>query len=122
LVISIIDDRRIQMAKYLIQASYTDKGLPGLLKEGGSKRREAVEQAVRAMGGTMEAFYYAFGKTDVFFIADYPDNVTAAATSLMGNAAGTSNVTITVLLTSEEVDQAAGLAREKMAAYRPPGQ
>jgi uncharacterized protein with GYD domain len=110
------------MPKYLVQASYTDKGLQGLLKEGGSKRREAVEQAVKGVGGTMEAFYYAFGKTDVYFIADYPDNVTAAASSLVGNAAGTSQVTITVLITPEEVDQAVDLAKEKMAAYRPPGQ
>jgi uncharacterized protein with GYD domain len=110
------------MPKYLVQASYTDKGLQGLLKEGGSKRREAVEQAVKGVGGTMEAFYYAFGKTDVYFIADYPDNVTAAASSLVGNAAGTSKVTITVLITPEEVDQAVDLAKEKRAAYRPPGQ
>ena len=109
------------MPKYLVQASYTNKGVPGLLKEGGTKRRDAVAQAVKGVGGTVEAFYYAFGKTDVVFIADYPDNVTAAATSLIGNAAGTSKVTITVLLTPKEVDQATDLAKEKMDAYRPPG-
>ena len=31
------------MAKYLFQASYTPEGAKGLLKEGGSKRREAVD-------------------------------------------------------------------------------
>jgi uncharacterized protein with GYD domain len=110
------------MPKYLCQAVYTEKGLQGLLKEGGLARRAAVEQAIQAVGGTMEAFYYAFGETDVFFIADYPDNVTTAAASLVGNAAGTSKVTYTVLITPEEVDQATELAKEKMAAYRPPGQ
>jgi uncharacterized protein with GYD domain len=110
------------MPKYLCRAVYTEKGLQGLLKEGGSKRRDAVEQAVKAFGGTMEAFYYAFGDTDVLFIADFPDNVSTAAASLVGNAAGTSKVTYTVLITPEEIDQATGLAREKMAAYRPPGQ
>jgi uncharacterized protein with GYD domain len=110
------------MPKYLVQASYTGKGLEGLLQEGGSQRRKAVKQAVKAIGGTLETFYYAFGKTDVYFIADYPDNVTAAATSIIGNAAGTSTVTVTVLLTPEEADQAVDLAKEKMAAYRPPGE
>jgi hypothetical protein len=32
------------MPKYLVQASYTEEGLKGLLKDGGSKRREAVAQ------------------------------------------------------------------------------
>jgi uncharacterized protein with GYD domain len=110
------------MPKYLGRAIYTGEGLQGLLKEGGTKRRDAVEQAIKALGGTMEAFYYAFGDTDVFYIADYPDNVTATAVSLIGNAAGTHKHTITVLVTPEEVDRAVDLAGEKMAAYRPPGQ
>ena len=58
------------MAKYLFQAVHTDEGLEGLLKEGGSKRREAVEKAVKSLGGTLEAFYYAFGDADVFAIVD----------------------------------------------------
>ncbi len=49
------------MAKYMVQANYTAKGLEGLLKEGGSSRREAVDKAVKSLGGTLEAFYYAFG-------------------------------------------------------------
>ena len=34
------------MPKYLCQGSYTEKGLNGVLKEGGSKRRAMVEQLV----------------------------------------------------------------------------
>ena len=43
------------------------------------------------------------------------------AASLIGNVAGTHKSTLTVLITPEEVDQATGVAKEKMAAYRPPG-
>jgi len=110
------------MPKYLIRSSYTVEGLKGLLKEGGSSRREAVAQALKSLGGTLEACYYAFGDTDLFLIVDLPDNGSATAASLLGNAAGTAKVKITVLITPEEVDQAADLAKEKMAAYRPPGQ
>jgi hypothetical protein len=39
------------MPKYLVQRSYTDQGLNGLLKEGGSKRRSVVEQLAKEMGG-----------------------------------------------------------------------
>jgi uncharacterized protein with GYD domain len=105
------------VAKYLYQASYTDEGLAGLLKEGGSARRAAVEKAIKGMGGTMEAFYFAFGYTDVFCIADLPGNVDAAAFALLVTAAGGAKVKTTVLITPEEADQAA----KKTLDYRPPG-
>jgi uncharacterized protein with GYD domain len=106
------------MAKYLFQAAYTDAGLEGLLKEGGSSRRKAVDQAAASMGGTVEAFYYAFGDADVYCIVDLPDNVSATAFSLLINAAGGAAVQTTVLITPEEVDK----ATKKTLDYRPPGQ
>ena len=110
------------MPKYLIQASYTGEGVTGVLKEGGSKRREAVVQAVQALGGTMEAFYFAFGETDAFIIVDLPDTAAAVAGSLVANAAGTVRATYTPLITPEEIDQGAEKGRQLTAAYRPPGQ
>jgi uncharacterized protein with GYD domain len=106
------------MPKYLFQASYTEAGLKGLLKEGGSKRREAVEQSIKGLGGTLEAFYHAFGDKDVYAIADLPDNVSSTAFSLIVNSAGTATVKTTVLITPEEVDQATKMSVD----YRPPGQ
>ena len=106
------------MPKYLVQASYTVEGLKGLLKDGGSKRREVVAQLAKGLGGTLEAFYYAFGDDDIFAIMDLPDNVSATATSLVINAAGAAKVKVTVLLTPEEVDQ----ATKTSVDYRPPGQ
>ena len=105
------------MAKYLIQANYVGEGIKGLLKEGGSSRRAAVEKLFGSVGGRVEAFYYAFGDTDLFVIADMPDNVTAAALSLTVNAAGAATAKVTVLLTAEEVDAAA----KKTPSYRAPG-
>ena len=111
------------MARYLIHGSYTGEGLRGLLKEGGSGRREAVVRVAEAFGGRLEALYYAFGDDDFFVVLELPDNVSASAISLIGNASGAAaKITFTVLITPEEMDQAADLAREKMAAYRPPGQ
>ena len=109
------------MPKYLGRASYTSEGLKGLLKEGGTSRREAAAKAIESLGGTLEAYYFAFGDTDVFIIVDLPDNVSATAGSLISNASGTHQFTLTALLTPEEVDQATDLAKAKMAAYRPPG-
>ena len=94
------------MPKYLIHGSYTEQGLKGLLKEGGSKRREATEQALKAIGGTLEAYYFAFGDNDYYVIADLPDNVNATTVALVANASGAIKNKTTVLITPEEVDQA----------------
>jgi uncharacterized protein with GYD domain len=110
------------MSKYLFRCNYTPAGLKGLIAEGGTKRHEAVSQGFASLGGKVEAYYYAFGYTDLFIIVDLPDNVNATAASLVGNVAGTSKIEVTVLLTPEEVDQATKLTQEKLAAYRPPGQ
>ena len=106
------------MPKYLVQANYVGEGIKGLLKEGGSSRRAVVEKLFASLGGKVEAFYYAFGDTDLFVIADVPDNITAAALSLTVNAAGAATSRITVLLTPEEIDAAA----KKTPIYRVPGQ
>lgn len=105
------------MAKYLVQSNYTVDGLNGLLKDGGTGRREAIEKAVASVGGKVESYYFAFGDTDVFAIFDFPDNITAAAVSLIVTATGASKPKITVLLTPEEVDAATKIT----ADYRPPG-
>ena len=106
------------MARYLLQASYTAEGIRGVKKEGGTGRRAAVEQAIKELGGTVEAFYYAFGKKDVYLIVDYPDNKTAAAVAMTVGASGLVHVETTVLLTPEEIDDAAQISVD----YRPPGQ
>jgi uncharacterized protein with GYD domain len=106
------------MPKYLIQANYVGEGIKGLLRDGGTGRRAAVEKLFSSVGGKVEAFYYAFGDTDLFVIADVPDNVTATALSLTVNAAGAATAKIVVLLTPEEIDAAA----KKTPNYRPPGQ
>ena len=105
------------MSKYLVKASYTQEGLKGLLKDGGTKRRAAVEQAVQGLGGKLEAFYFAFGETDVYAIADMPDNITAAAISIAVTASGTVRATAIVLITPEEMDQVV----KKTINYSPPG-
>ncbi len=106
------------MPKYLIQASYTKEGIQGLLEDSASGRRADVQAAVKAVGGKVEAFYYAFGPDDTIIILDLPDNVTAAAVSLTSSGTGTVRVRTTPLLTVEEVDK----ALEVKMRYRAPGQ
>lgn len=106
------------MSRYLFQGTYSAEGIKGVLKEGGTGRRAAVDAAVKSLGGKLEAFFYGFGDTDVYVIVDGIDNVTAAAFSMGVGQAGTlSSVKTTVILTPEEIDQAG----KKAMAYRPPG-
>ena len=104
------------MAKYLIEASYTLDGIKGVKAHGGSVRREAVEQAVKSLGGTLDCFYFALGDADVYVIADVPGQVDAAALGLATCAGGGARTKTVVLLTPEEMDEAA----KKQVGYTPP--
>lgn len=105
------------MGKYLIEASYTTEGAKGLVADGGSKRREVVEAAVKKIGGTLECFYYTFGDRDLIAIVDAPDSASVAGFNLQVAAAGGARTKTTVLLTPQEIDQ----ATKKSTGYQPPG-
>lgn len=105
------------MAKFLVKGSYSSEGTKGLLKEGGSSRKATVEKMITGLGGNVEAFYYAFGETDVFVIVDLPDSVTAAAISLAINATGGISLSLIPLLSVQDIDAAS----KKSVGYRAPG-
>ena len=106
------------MAKYLFRARYTTKGIQGLVTDSASGRRADVQAAVKALGGNVEAFYYAMGNDDVVMIVDLPDSIKAAALVLTTSGSGAVRVRTTPLLTVEDVDQ----ALEIKTQYRAPGQ
>jgi uncharacterized protein with GYD domain len=105
------------VSKYLIEASYTTDGVKGVLKEGGSGRRAAIERLITAAGGSVESFYFVFGDNDVIVVVEMPDNATMAAVSLAVSAAGGATTVVRVLLTPDEIDAAA----KKTIEYRAPG-
>ena len=105
------------MTKFLIKASYTANGIKGVLKEGGTGRRQAVEKMINDIGGKMEVFYFAFGDHDVYVIAELPDIASVAALALTVNASGLAVVSTTLLLDLEEIDKATKIS----VNYRPPG-
>jgi uncharacterized protein with GYD domain len=105
------------MPKYLFISSLTQEGLRGTLSEGGTARRDAIRRATEGLGGTLEAYYYAFGDRDVYTIVDLPDNATAAAASTAVSAGGAAKVTTVVLITPEEMDE---VGKKNVQAYVPP--
>jgi len=105
------------MPKFMTIASYTAEGAKGLIKDGGTGRRAAVEKAIAGLGGRLESIHYAFGEDDVFVVSEAPDNVTAAALALAVGSTGLVKVRTLVLMTPEEMDQAV----KKSVNYRGPG-
>ena len=105
------------MKKYLIKGAYNSEGMKGLMLDGGTGRKKAIEKMLGAIGGKVEAFYYAFGDADVYLIVELPDEITAAAVGLKVNAAGLVRISMTSLISPEDIDTAAG----KSVNYRAPG-
>ena len=105
------------MPKYLVMVSYTADGVKGVLKDGGTKRRQSAEAALKSVGGRLDSLYFAFGEEDVYALVDAPDNASVAAASLALAASGAVRTRTVVLLTPEEIDQAV----KKGASYTPPG-
>ncbi len=105
------------MPLFLTRGRYNAEGTKGLMKEGGTKRRATVQQAIEKAGGKMHAFYYAFGEDDVYVITEFPDTVTAVAFTMAVNTTGMVTVNATTLITPEELDA----ATKKAIGYRAPG-
>lgn len=105
------------MPKYLFEATYVGQGIQGLMEEGGTRRREALRESLRSVGGSLESFYYAFGYYDVLGVFEVPDDASAAALSLLINSSGQVNVRLKPLLTVEDLDEAA----RRTPSYRAPG-
>lgn len=105
------------MPKFMVKASYGTEGIRGLIKEGGSGRRAAVQKLIEGAGGKVEAFYFAYGKDDAYVILDVPDSTTGLAVSLAVNASGVVRISTIPLITPEEMDAAS----KKSVAYRAPG-
>jgi uncharacterized protein with GYD domain len=105
------------MPKFLVHANYTAEGARGVLKDGGSARREAVEKLLATVGGKLDAFYFTFGDDDAILIVDLPDNEAALAIGMAVGASGAVKSRTTVLIPIEEVDRAA----KRQITFRPPG-
>ena len=105
------------MAKFMVKASYKADGARGLIKEGGTARRDTVEKSVKALGGSLEAFYFAFGEADAYVIVDMPDVASGIALSLAVNASGNVHVSTIPLFSPAEMDAAC----KKSVSYRAPG-
>jgi len=64
--------------------------------------------------------YFAFGDADLYIICDVPDNISAAALSVVANQSGFVTSKIIVLMTADEMDQA--FKKAMTIEFLPPGE
>jgi len=105
------------MPKYMWKVSYSQDGLRGIMKQGAADRAAQIGKITAANGGTLEGFYFAFGQTDAYVIADLPGDTTAAAIAMAVGASGAAGIETVKLLMPSEVDEARGI----QTGYVPPG-
>ena len=104
------------MPRYLFIGSYSAEGAKNVLARGGTARRSAIEKMLTGVGGRLESFDFAFGDDDVYVLVDLPDTRSAAAVSLTLNGSGVARTRTVVLMSPEEMDDAAGIHPD----YQPP--
>ena len=107
-----------EMPKFLVQVKYTADGTRGVLKDGGTGRREAVEKFLTSLGGSLECFYFCLGEDDAVLIIELPNVESALAVAMSVRASGAINSRMTQLLALEDVDRAAALHPH----FLPPGE
>jgi uncharacterized protein with GYD domain len=109
------------MPKYAIFFSLTGETVSRFIEHPGD-RTAAVKAMTDATGGSVESYYWMFGKHDGMVIVDVPDSQTAAAISLAVSSSGAFRGMEThELFEGGDLAALADKARSVRAAYVPPG-
>ena len=108
------------MPVYLMRFSYTPETWARVIQNP-VDRRDAARAYIEQVGGSLQGFWYGFGKYDGYAIYEAPDNSSAAGAILaIAGGGALASVETTVLMTVEETLEA--LRKSKDIAYRRPGE
>jgi uncharacterized protein with GYD domain len=103
---------------YLGRFSYSPGAIKAMVANP-QDRSEAAREAVESVGGKLLGYWFAFGEFDGVFIAEAPDNATAAAIAMaVGGAGALSTLQTTVLISMDEAQEA--MKKAAGVTYRPP--
>ena len=106
------------MPKYLVEASYTADAIKPPRSEGGSARVATNEALIEGLGGTLECFYFAFGDTDAYIVADLPDNANGCRGADGGQRERNHQLGAMVVLLTPSGDRRGGKARRALPPAR----
>jgi uncharacterized protein with GYD domain len=106
------------MPHYLARFSYSAESIRAMV-DNPQDRAEAARAGVESVGGKLLGFWFALGDCDGVFIAEMPDNTSAAALSmLVGGTGALASLETTVLIGMDEAQEA--MRKAAAASYRPP--
>ena len=109
------------MPKYFFSGSYTAQAWAHMVDSPEDRSKQARE-AVEAVGGKMESFYWAFGPDDFVLIADLPDDSAAGAVSVGVSSGGAVTGAKTIkLITMDEGRAMLEKAQQVRKRYHPVG-
>ena len=107
------------MPYYMLQGAYTSEAWAAQIANP-QDRVAVVRPIFESLGGRIESAYFAFGEYDVVIIAEFPDNISAAAISVTINAGGAfKSAKTTPLMTIEDGTEV--MRKAGGAGYNPPG-
>ena len=108
------------MGRYLIQASYSQQGIAGLVASP-EDRSGMLKSLMESVGGKVISLDYCFGEFDVVLIMEAPDDIAMASLSMAVGASGAvTNLRTTVLIPI--ADGFAAAQKANSVTYRQPGQ
>ena len=106
------------MPQYLGRFSYSSDAVRALV-DSPQDREAAAREVVEALGGRMLGLWFCFGEFDGVFIAEVPDNTTAAALAMIvGGSGAMSRFETTPLIGMDEAQEA--MRKAGAATYRAP--
>lgn len=106
------------MPSYLIQLSYGPEAVAAFVKRP-QDRKEVIQKLLSQIGGTLVGSWMSFGEYDAVLVVDGPDNIGAAAVSMVVTASGAfKSFKTTPLLSAEEALEA--MKKASKLNYKPP--
>src|SRR5262245_14646491 len=75
------------MPHFMVQGSYTAEAWKKMIQKP-EDREKIYRKLIEKAGGTLKAFYFAFGDNDVIAIFEAPDAATAAALAMVAVSPG----------------------------------
>jgi uncharacterized protein with GYD domain len=109
------------VAYYLLRAKYAQDAMNALVARP-EDRMITTTKLLKGIGGRLHYYFFCFGDFDIVLLFELPDNVSAAALSMVLQSAGSvTEVETTALLTMEDAISAMQIAGNATGVYQPPG-
>jgi uncharacterized protein with GYD domain len=109
------------MAFYLMRGKFSQHAMQALTQRP-EDRLVTTAKFLQGVGGRLHYYFFSFGEFDFVLLYELPDNVSAAALSMVLKASGAVTETDNaVLMTMEEAVAAMQKAGDVTGVYRPPG-